>query len=177
ADIINIMPIVDPVKTSMMFRDWIENYPDRKDSTPRRAAPATPLVAMSKRLLRAMHHSQVTMGTQMMPEMLPASSALHHGLKAVAFPEPYYLNIDDKSPEELEAIFNDQGKNSMWNGASSNNKLAQQINYWWSTGFKPHFSNVLYRQWLGIDSNGNQKGDYDYHLCLPAVVLHPIKGI
>lgn len=175
ADMINVMPIIDPVKTEMMFRDWMDNYPDGKENTPRRAGPVTPLIAVSKRLLRAMHHSQVTMGTQMMPEMFPESSALHHGMKAVAFPEPVYLDIDDKTPEELESIFNDQTKKSMWNGASPQNKLAQYISYWWSAGFKPEYSNVLYRKWLGIDFEGNKTEPQ--RLCLPAIMLHPIKYI
>ncbi|KAL9593022.1 MAG: hypothetical protein Q9179_006161 [Wetmoreana sp. 5 TL-2023] len=144
ADFINISPIVDPVQTHMMFRDWVDNYPDGL-STPRRVAAVTPMIATSKRLLRAMHHSQVTMGAHMMPEMFPASSALQHGLKAVAFPEPVYLDIDDKTPEELESIFNDQTITGMWNGSSPNSKLAQHISYWWSAGFKPEYSNVFTR--------------------------------
>lgn len=175
ADIINIMPIIDPVQDYMMFRDWIDNYPDGKEKTPRRSAPVTPLIATSKRLLRAMHHSQVTMGTHMMPEMFPESSALHHGLKPVAFPEPVYLDIDDKSPEELESIFNDQSATGMWNGSSANSRLAQHINYWWSAGFKPEYSNILYRKWLGVNDQGNRTTNS--RLCLPAITLHPIKGI
>ncbi|KAL8714313.1 MAG: hypothetical protein Q9220_001644 [cf. Caloplaca sp. 1 TL-2023] len=175
ADMINIMPMVDPVRTHMMFRNWIENYPDGKDDTPRRSAPATPLIAISRRLLRAMHHSQITMGTHMMPEMFPESSALHHGMKAVAFPEPIYLDIEDTSPEGLESIFNEQGENSMWNGGSPNANLGQHINYWWSAGFKPEYSNVLYRRWLGLDETG-QRTD-DRRLCLLPMTLHPIKGI
>ncbi|KAL8967377.1 MAG: hypothetical protein Q9183_002953 [Haloplaca sp. 2 TL-2023] len=175
ADMINIMPIIDPVQDGMMFRNWIDNYPDGKEKTPRRSAPVTPLIATSKRLLRAMHHSQVTMGTHMMPEMFPESSALHHGLKAVAFPEPVYLDIHDKTPEELESIFNDQSPTGMWNGGSQNSQLAQHINYWWSANFKPEFSNILYRRWLGIGDEGNRTADT--RLCLPAMTLHPIKGI
>lgn len=174
ADMINVMPIVDPIKTHMMFRNWVDNYPDGK-KTPRRTAPVTALIATSKRLIRAMHHSQVTKGTHMMPEMYPESSALHHGLKTVVFPEPLYLDIDDKTTEELESIFNDQTEKSMWNGGSPHAKLAQHISYWWSTGFVPDFANVLYRRWLGIDSEG--KKTKEQRLCLPPIMLHPIKGI
>ncbi|KAI4167769.1 MAG: hypothetical protein LQ343_006964 [Gyalolechia ehrenbergii] len=175
ADMINVSPIIDPVQTHMMFREAIDNYPDGKKGTPSRAGPVTAMIAVSKRLLRAMHHSQVTMGTHMMPEMLPESTAFQHGLKAVAFPEPTYLDIDDKAPEELESIFNDQSENGIWNGGSPNRLLAQHVNFWWSTGFKPDFSNILYRKWLGIDSEGKKAGEQ--RLCLPAMLMHPIKGI
>ncbi|KAL8896341.1 MAG: hypothetical protein Q9207_007752 [Kuettlingeria erythrocarpa] len=90
-----------------------------------------------------MHHSQVTKGTHMMPEMYPESSALHHGLKTVVFPEPLYLDINDKTTEELESIFNNQTDKSMWNGGSPHARLAQHISYWWSTGFIPDFLNGL----------------------------------
>lgn len=175
ADMINVMPIVDPVKTHMMFRDWVDNYPDGVDKTPRRTAPVTALIASSKRLLRAMHHSQVTIGTHMMPEMYPESTALQHGMKTVAFPEPVYIDVDDKSPEELEAIFNDQTEGGMWNGASPHAMLARSISYWWSAGFHPEYSNVLYRKWLGIDFEGKKTDEQ--RLCLPAITLHPIKDI
>ncbi|KAI4246837.1 MAG: hypothetical protein LQ352_006302 [Teloschistes flavicans] len=175
ADFINISPIVDPVQDHMMFRNWVDNYPDGKTKTPRRAGPVTPLIAVSKRLLRAMHHSQVVLGTHMMPEMFPESSALQHGMKAVAFPEPTYVDINDQTPEEIESIFNDQSSTGMWNGGSNNAPLAQHISYWWSAWFKPEYSNVLYRKWLGIDDEGNRTDDS--RLCLPAITLHPIKGI
>ncbi|KAI4108811.1 MAG: hypothetical protein L6R37_000809 [Teloschistes peruensis] len=175
ADFINISPIVDPVQDHMMFRNWVDNYPDGKEKTPRRAGPVTPMIAVSKRLLRAMHHSQIMLGTHMMPEMFPESSALQHGMKAVAFPEPAYVDIDDKTPEEIESIFNDQSITGMWNGGSENAPLAQHISYWWSAWFKPEYSNVLYRKWLGIDDAGNRTDDS--RLCLPAITLHPIKGI
>lgn len=175
ADMINVMPIVDPVQTHMMFRNWVDNYPGGKDKTPRRAAPVTPLIALSKRLLRAMHHSQVTMGTHMMPEMFPESTALQHGLKTVAFPEPVYLDVKDKTPEELESIFNDQTDKSIWNGGSPHAKLPQHSTYWWSTGYHPDYSNILYRRWLGIDFEGNKTEEK--RLCLPAITLHPIKDI
>ena len=173
ADMINVMPIIDPVKTHMMFRNGVDNYPD-KLNTPRRSAPVTPLIAISKRLLRAMHHSQVTMGTHMMPEMYPESSALHHGMKTVAFPEPVYVH-SDQTPEQLESIFNAQNKTSIWNGGSPHAKLAQHVSFWWSAGFQPEYSNVLYRKWLGIDKEGNLT-DHK-RLCLPPILLHPIKGI
>lgn len=175
ADMINVSPIIDPVRTHMMFRDWVDNYPEGKEDTPRRAGPVTPLIAVSKRLLRAMHHAQVTMGMHMMPEMFPESTAVQHGLKAVAFPEPLYLDINEKTPEELESIFNNQSEYGIWNGGSPNKLLAQRVNYWWSTGFTPDFSNILYRKWLGIDFEGNKTGEQ--RLCLPAMLLHPIKGI
>ncbi|KAL8968759.1 MAG: hypothetical protein Q9197_004710 [Variospora fuerteventurae] len=173
ADMINIMPIVDPVTTYMMFRDVLENYPDGK-KTPRRTAPITPVIAMSKRLIRAMHHSQVTLGTHMMPEMFPESSALQHGLKVVAFPEPVYLDISDKGPEELESIFNNLTEASVWNGGGPHRNVGKHANYWWSSGMHPEFSNVLYRRWLGIDMEGNKTDEQ--RLCLPAITLHPIKG-
>ena len=175
ADMINVSPIVDPVKTHMIFRNWVDNYPDGKENTPRRVGAVTPLIAVSKRLVRAMHHSQVTMGAHMMPEMFPESIALQHGLKAVAFPEPAYLDVDDKSPEELESIFNNQSEAGIWNGGSLYKQLPQHINYWWSTGFKPDYSNTLYRRWLGIDFEGKRIGEQ--RLCLPAMLLHPIKGL
>lgn len=174
ADMINIMPIVDPVATHMMFRDVVDNYPDGK-KTPRRTAPITPLIATSKRLVRAMHHGQVTLGTHMMPELFPESTAFQHGLKTVTFPEPVYLDISDKGPEELESIFNDQTEASIWNGGSPHGKLVQHANYWWSSGIRPEFSNVLYRRWLGIDFEGKKTDEQG--LCLPAMSLHPIKEL
>ncbi|KAI4165567.1 MAG: hypothetical protein LQ342_000980 [Letrouitia transgressa] len=155
ADMINVMPMVDPVKTHMMFRNWIENYPDGLD-TPRWSAPVTPMIAVSKRLLRAMHHSQVSLGTQMMPEMLPESTALQHGMKAVAFPEPVYLDVD-KPIEEIERIYNAQNNASVWNGGGPYASLAKDITYWWSANYKPEYSNVLYRRWLGLNEVRNHR--------------------
>ncbi|KAL9602518.1 MAG: hypothetical protein Q9219_001813 [cf. Caloplaca sp. 3 TL-2023] len=175
ADMINVSPIIEPVRTHMLFRDLVENYPDGKEKTPRRAAPVTPLIAVSKRLLRAMHHSQITMGTHMMPEMYPESTALQHGLKAVTFPEPFYMDTGDESPERLESIFNNQTEEGIWNGWSPNKKLPRRVSYWWSNGYKFGLSNRLYRKWLGIDFEGKKVGEQ--RLCLPAVLLHPIKGI
>ncbi|KAL8673178.1 MAG: hypothetical protein Q9168_002407 [Polycauliona sp. 1 TL-2023] len=166
ADMINILPTIGRAKLGMMSGNLIKNHPERRYSTP--------LVALSKRLLRAMHHSQITRETQLMPEMLPGSTALQHGMKAVVFPEPIYLDIDYKSPEELEAVFNEQGEDSVWNDASSMSRLAQHVSYWGSTS-NPKLSNELYRRWLGVDSDGNEMGDYDPELCLPAVILHPVK--
>ncbi|KAL9000116.1 MAG: hypothetical protein Q9169_001191 [Polycauliona sp. 2 TL-2023] len=165
ADLINIMPMVDPTKRGMVLGNWIQNCPNERCSTP--------FAALSKRLLHAMHHSQVAIA-QTMPEMFPASTALQHGMKAVVFPEPIYLDLGDRSPEELEAIFNRQGQHDMWNDASSMSTLAHQVNHWWSTISNPKFSNELYRRWLGIDSDGNEMGDNDPELCLPAVILHPV---
>ena len=153
ADMINVMPMVGHVKTHMMFRDWIQHYPDGL-KTPRWSAPVTPMIAMSKRLLRAMHYSQVSLGTQMMPEMFPESSALQHGLKSVAFPEPVYLDLkadDKRTVEDFERMFNRQDGESIWNGGSKEASMSKHVTYWWSANFKPQYANVLYRKWLGID--------------------------
>ena len=83
ANIITIMPIVDSMKTGIGSGKGIKNHPDGIYGTPLRATPDAPLMAFSKRLLRAMHHSKVTMVTQRMPEKLAASISLQHGPKAV----------------------------------------------------------------------------------------------
>lgn len=188
ADFINVGPIFNPANTKFVFANEIKNYPDDQ-KTPRRATALRLMARSSKRLLRAMHHGQVTLGTHMAPEMFSESTALHHGLKIAAFPLPIFLDYSS-SAFQIERKFNkNQGRNTydlpykyegMWHRMTSFSSLDKQAT----------FPDELYKRWLGyvstalrcplmscLEADFSQSGDQHERLCLPGILLHPIRGV
>lgn len=150
----------------------------------------------SKRMIHAMHIENLA-GRSMQAEMWPASVALHHGLKAVYAPHPIWA--DRKWPGWYEdAVFNaDSGKSARWGqeiDSPYNHDREAQFRGWswyYSTGFP----RILYRRFLGwvtedlglgklggddYETNGIVMGDGNIvggqgKMCLPAMLLHPVK--
>ena len=147
ADMISLAPVFDPEGTSFVLKDKVEHYPDAIH-TPRRATGTTSMIRLSKRLLRAMHHGQVTSGFSMPPEMYPESTALHHGLKLVVFPLPVYLDYA-KSPENMNAAFNAAEGKTVLNTPPLHDATWHRMSYWASIDEKTTYPDELYKRWLG----------------------------
>ena len=150
ADMINLAPVFNPQGTSYVFKDKVEHYPEG-NRTPRRATGTTSMIRFSKRLLRAMHHGQMTSGFYMSPEMYPQSTALHHGLKLVAFPLPIYLDFA-KSPENMNAAFNAAEGRTVLNNPPIHDGTWHRMTYWASIDEKTTYPDELYKRWLGYVS-------------------------
>ena len=171
ADFITLGPVFDPQGSFFEGREEVSNYPDGVEKTPRRATAFSFMTRTSKRLLRAMHHGQVTLGIHMPPSMFPASTALHHGLKAVAFPLPISFDATI-SPQLLAEEFNHPD----W-GRHTYNVPYKYKDFWrWMTfaiavDEEPAFADEMYRRWLGYDA------DQTRGLCLPGLLLHPVQGV
>ncbi|CAD6586981.1 MAG: hypothetical protein ASARMPRED_002960 [Alectoria sarmentosa] len=169
ADMINLAPVFDPEGTSFVSKDKLEHYPEGKH-TPRRATGTTSMIRLSKRLLRAMHHGQVTSGFYMPPKMYPESTALHHGLKLVVFPLPVFLDFA-KSPENMNAAFNGNEGKTVLNTPPLHDGTWHRMTYWASIDEKTTYPDELYKRWLGYGNDPSER------LCLPGILLHPVKGV
>ena len=171
ADMITFGSVFDPVTSAFLARNEVDNFPEGIKHTPRRATAFSSMTRTSKRLLRAMHYGQFTEGMNMAPSMFPASTALHHGLKLVAFPNPIFLDATI-SPSALEQTFNhpDWGKHT-FDSPYKYKDLWRRMTFAIATDEESTFASQLYRRWLGSDEQ-HTKG-----LCLPGILLHPIRGL
>lgn len=147
---------------------------------PRRTAIIT-ASRLSKRLLAIMHEETWKLGHTMFSEMWPGSVALQHGLKAVYVPHPVY--IDRKWPVEyLAATFNN-GRNGASGGAKTspfNDRLQHNflgITWYYHAGFPGD----LWRRWLGYKVNNDGGEEWEMRnegrICLPPMLLHPVKQV
>lgn len=180
ADLIVLNPLFDPDGTKWLLSEDITGYNKTQGPPPRRVAINTS-GRLSRRLLETMHREQSIHRHTMFSEMWPASCALHHGLKAVYAPHPVY--IDRKWPVQyLAAIFNN-GRN----GASGGSRLSvfsedRQHNFLGTTWYyhAGHAPN-LWKRWLGykVDNDGGEQEELagEGRMCLPAMLLHPVKQV
>ena len=193
ADFVGLSPVFDVTdvnKNKFLFRYTKDRFPDGVD-TPARATATVPMIRMSKRLLRAMHHSQITMGVHMFPEMYPESTTLHHGLKMVVFPLPVYMDYA-RSPSSIEQIFNADEGSTLLNAPYSYMAEWRRMTYWHTMDKKTTYPDELYKRWLGYvcckafscslkyhyyRANISQSDHIAERLCLPGILLHPIKGV
>jgi len=161
------------------------------------------VVRFSKRMLHVMHLENLQ-GRAMQAEMWPATVALQHGLKAVYAPHPIWT--DRKWPAwYAEAVFNaDDGIPSRWSQQlDSPYNHDREANFggfsWYYRSVFPH---VLYRRWLGwkakdwgwdADEAKQTEADMksalavklgrdadetdDFRMCLPGMLLHPVKNV
>ena len=151
ADFINVSPVFDVTEGSkFIFKDTKDRYPD-KLKTPARATATVPLTRFSKRLLRAMHHGQVSLGVHMFPEMYPESTALHHGLKLVVFPLPVYIDYA-KTPKFIDDKFNANEGKTLLDVPYKYPDIWRRMTYWHSMAKKTTYSDELYKRWLGYVS-------------------------
>ncbi|KAF7513318.1 hypothetical protein GJ744_009739 [Endocarpon pusillum] len=123
----------------------------------------------------------------MFSEMWPASCALHHGLKAVYAPHAEY--IDRRWPTKyLEATFN-AGRNGASGGARTAVFGDPEHNFRGTTWYyNAGFPEVLWHRWLGYRfhnaggeeyevSGVGERGGGEGRMCLPAMLLHPVKRV
>lgn len=162
------------------------------------------LSRFSQRQLHAMHVENMN-GRTMATEMWPATVALQHGLKAVYAPHPVWT--DHMWPDwYLDAVFNADGNRSVqWSQqADSVYNHDREHNFGgWSWYYDSTFARSLYRRWLGwaVDDASPLSGlggkswedagvvaqlevgedavviGGSGRMCLPAMLLHPVKNV
>lgn len=179
ADLITFNPIFDPDGTTWILAEDYTGYNATHAPPPRRAAVIT-ASRLSHRLLDTMHRETALHRHTMFSEMWPASCALHHGFKAVYAPHPVYIDRD-WPPSYLAAVMNG-GRNGASGGARTSVFGDREHNFrgqswYYNAGFSPN----LWRRWLGyrVDNDGGEEEELagEGRMCLPGVLLHPVKGV
>ena len=88
----------------------------------------------------------------------PASTALHHGLKAVAFPMPIFLDYA-KTPQDVDTEYNfdlpgeevEEGRN-VHETIRRLEEVAERMTFSAEKGKDGVFGDEIYRRWLGYVS-------------------------
>ena len=179
ADLITFNPIYDPDGTTWFFTEDVTGY-NTTDGLPPRRAAITTTTRLSQRLLQLMHRETMLARHHMFSEMWPASCALHHGLKAVYAPHPVY--IDRNWPTSYLTSVMNGGRNGASGGARTSVFGSREHNFKGTTWFyDAEFSPKLWRRWLGykVDNDGGEQAELagEGRMCLPGVLLHPIKAV
>ncbi|WPH01897.1 Hypothetical protein R9X50_00475100 [Acrodontium crateriforme] len=180
ADLITFNPLFDPHNTNWILAEDVTGYNTTDSYPPRRTAIIT-ASRLSRRLLETMHREVALERHTMFSEMWPGSCALHHGYKAVYAPHPVY--IDRAWPTSyLAAIFNN-GRNGASGGARTSVFSDERqhnfrgTSWYYNAGFAPN----LWKRWLGykVDNDGGEEWELanEGRMCLPAMLLHPIKQV
>ena len=192
-DFITFNPLFDPSRTAWAFSNDITGYEVNADGEGRPPTRAALITAsrLSRRLLLLMHEETYSNKHTMFPEMYPASIALQYGLKAVYAPLPVYFDRDWPS-EHANEIFNnapvgeeglaagmDHGNGHFHGEGGSVFGPGEHVFRGGSYYSNALFAGYLWRRWLGRENNNAEiawetdqgKG----RMCLPMMVLHPIK--
>lgn len=179
ADFISLSPLFDPDGTTWFYVNDVTGYNSTQGLPPRRATIGTSS-RLSRRLLQTMHRETVLERHHMFSEMWPASVALHHGYKAVYAPHPVY--IDRRWPTAYLAGVMNGGRNGASGGARTSVYGGREHNFkgttwFYDAGFAPN----LWRRWLGykVDNDGGEQEEIagEGRMCLPGMLLHPVKGV
>ena len=179
ADFITFSPLFDPDGTTWFYVSDVTGYNTTQGLPPRRATIGTSS-RLSRRLLQTMHRETFLERHHMFSEMWPASVALHHGYKAVYAPHPVY--IDRKWPTAYLAGVMNGGRNGASGGARTSVYGGREHNFkgttwFYDAGFAPN----LWRRWLGykVDNDGGEQEEIagEGRMCLPGMLLHPVKGV
>ena len=179
ADLITFSPLFDPDGTTWFYTEDVTGYNITEGLPPRRAAIGTS-ARLSKRLLQTMHRETILSRHHMFSEMWPASISLHHGYKAVYAPHPTY--IDRRWPTSYLTGVMNGGRNGASGGARTSVYGGREHNFKGTTWFyDAGFSPNLWRRWLGykVDNDGGEQEEIagEGRICLPAVLLHPVKNV
>lgn len=189
-DLITLSPLFNPNHTCWAFQGDITGYNNTRPPT--RAALIT-ASRMSRRLLLLMHEETYQEKHTMFPEMYPASIALHYGLKAIYAPIPIYFDRDWPAIHADE-VFN----NAKLSEKSKSEGMTGLNGYYHGIGgsvFGPSehvfrggsyysnaaFASYLWRRWLGHENRNDEieweleNGVGGGRMCLPMMVVHPIK--
>ena len=179
ADLITFSPLFDPDGTTWFYVDDVTGYNRSQGLPPRRAAIGASS-RLSRKLLQTMHRETILKRHHMFSEMWPASVALHHGYKAVYAPHPVY--IDRRWPPKYLADVMNGGRNGASGGARTSVYGGREHNFkgqswFYDAGFSPN----LWKRWLGykVDNDGGEQEELagEGRMCLPAMLLHPIKRV
>ncbi|KAK2789451.1 hypothetical protein FQN53_001897 [Emmonsiellopsis sp. PD_33] len=179
ADLIVFNPLYDPEGTTWLLRDDVTGYNKEDGMPPRRAAIIT-ASRLSRKLLATMHRETSLKRHTMFSEMWPATAALHHGLKAVYVPHSMY--VDRRwPPTYLESVFN-AGRNGATGGARTSVFGEREHNFRGTTWYYSAGHSInLWRRWLGYRVDGGGGEEYELategRMCLPPMLLHPIKDV
>ncbi|TKA22180.1 hypothetical protein B0A50_08346 [Salinomyces thailandicus] len=180
ADFITFNPLFDPHNTNWILAEDVTGYNTSQTYPPRRTAIIT-ASRLSRRLLTTMHRETALKRHTMFSEMWPGSTALQHGLKAVYAPHPVY--IDRAWPASyLAAIFNNGlhgaaggARTSVFSDERQHNFLG--TTWYYHAGHSPN----LWRRWLGykVDNDGGEEFEKgtEGRMCLPPMLLHPVKQV
>jgi hypothetical protein len=180
ADLIVLNPLFDPEGTNWILREDITGY-NRTRGLPQRRTAIVTAGRLSRRLLETMHIETSLHRHSMFTEMWPATTCLHHGLKAVYAPHPVF--IDRRWPTDyLASIFNG-GRNGQAGGARLSAFSDERQHNFLGTTWYYHagFPGNLWKRWLGykVDNDGGEQEELagEGRMCLPAMLLHPVKHV
>ncbi len=179
ADLITFNSIFDPHRTTWHITDDVTGYNRSQGFPPRRATIGT-VSRLSRRLLVTMHEETALKKHTMFSEIWAGSCALHHGYKAVFVPHPVY--VDRRWPlDYFDSVFNG-GRNGASGGSFSSIYGVREHNFrgtswFYNSGFAPD----LWKRWLGLKVN-NDGGEEEEmagegRMCLPGILLHPVKNV
>jgi hypothetical protein len=194
ADLITFNPLFDPESTSWLLAKDITGYNNTEGLPPRRAAIVTSS-RMSRRLLDTMHRETVFKKHHAFSEMWAPTTALHHGYKAVYVPHPMF--VDREWPTAYLAGVMNSGRNGATGGARTSVFGEREHNlkgmtWYYNAGFAPN----LWKRWLGLKVNNEGGEEFELtvnegrsgkgvnemrggegRMCLPPMLLHPVKDI
>jgi hypothetical protein len=179
ADLITFNPLFDPDGTTWLLAEDVTGYNRSRGFPPRRTAIIT-ASRLSRKLLVTMHRETALKRHTMFSEMWPASCALHHGLKVVYAPHSEY--IDRRWPTHyLQNVFN-AGRNGATGGARTSVFGDREHNFRGTTWYyNAGFPEVLWNRWLGYKFNNDGGEQFELanegRMCLPPMLLHPIKRV
>ncbi|OAL35374.1 hypothetical protein AYO20_05425 [Fonsecaea nubica] len=192
-DLITLNPLFNPEHTRWAFRDDITGYDVTRDGRPPTRAALITASRMSRRLLLLMHEETYRNKHTMFPEMYPASIALHYGLKAIYAPLPVYFDRDWPS-KHADEVFNnapvslehekagmDHGHGHFHGEGGSVFGPGEHVFRGATYYSNAAFAGYLWRRWLGRENAHNELGwesgggSGGGRMCLPMMVLHPIK--
>lgn len=180
ADLITFNPLFDPHGTNWILAEDTTGYNTTLGYPPRRTAIIT-ASRLSRRLLETMHRETALHRHSMFSEMWPGSCALHHGYKAVYAPHPVY--IDRAWPTSYLAAVYNNGRNGAAGGARTSVFSDERQHNFLGTTWYYHagFSANLWKRWLGykVDNDGGEEWEManEGRMCLPAMLLHPVKHV
>lgn len=194
ADLIVFNPLFDPDGTTWILAEDVTGY-NLTGGLPPRRATIIAASRMSRKLLNTMHRETTFMKHHAFTEMWAPTTALHHGYKAVSVPHPLF--VDREWPTEYLASIMNGGRNGATGGARTSvfgdrEHNLRGMTWFYNTGFAPN----LWRRWLGfkVDNEGGEEfettvneGRSGQHvndmrggegrMCLPPMLLHPIKDV
>ena len=179
ADLVTFSTLFDPEGTEWFYNHDISGYNTTLGYPPRRVAIGA-TSRLSSKLLKLMHRETILKKHHMFSEMWPASISLHHGLKAVYVPHPVY--IDRRWPLRYLADVMNSGRNGASGGSRTSAFGGREHNFLGQSWFyNTGFSGNLWRRWLGlrVDNDGGEREEVagEGRMCLPAMLLHPVKGV
>ena len=172
ADVISPAPIIDITNSEIFVNNTITGFPP---NPPRRALMNTPVKGLSRRLLLAMHDAQVA-GMDMRSELFAHTIALLHGFKVAVMPTPMFSGNDtiDAGQGDLAGMMNGTVAEEMPDKMMWLQGFGGYATFWWKNLFAEQFPRQLFRRWVGVQG---ENGGEEERLCLPAILLHPVKDV